>query len=57
MDHVHSVDHVRSVRRTRVPPGKQYGGNDPMDNSGTLSYVRVWYGGAIVGEGNEINGK
>ncbi|XRB16519.1 hypothetical protein RI054_13g63630 [Pseudoscourfieldia marina] len=33
-----------------------YGGNDPNDNSGTLQYVRVWYGGAIVGKDNEING-
>ena len=40
-----------------------YGGNDPDDNSGVLSYVRVWYGGKdIVGaggienSGNEING-
>eukprot|EP00975_Prorocentrum_lima_P006379 1374823-Prorocentrum_lima.AAC.1 len=33
-----------------------YGGNDPNDNSGTLSYVRVWYGGSVIGADNEING-
>ena len=36
--------------------GKYYGGTDAADNSGTLQYVRVWHGGAIVGEDNEING-
>jgi len=41
-----------------------YGGSDDADNSGTLKYVRVWYGGADIGfdptnpenSGNEING-
>jgi hypothetical protein len=36
--------------------GKPYGGTNPNDNSGTLQYVRVWHGGAIVGADNEING-
>merc|ERR1719487_3080507 len=36
--------------------GKTYGGTDPADNSGTLQYVRVWHGGAVVGADNEING-
>lgn len=35
---------------------KPYGGSDPNDDSGTLLYVRVWHGGAIVGADNEING-
>lgn len=33
-----------------------YGGNDPLDNSGTLNYVSIRHGGALIGAGNEING-
>ncbi len=33
-----------------------YGGNITDDNSGTLLYVSVRHGGALIGEGNEING-
>ncbi len=33
-----------------------YGGSDPADNSGTISYVSIRHGGAEIGEGNEING-
>ncbi len=33
-----------------------YGGDDPSDCSGSLSYVSVRHGGAEIGEGNEING-
>ncbi len=33
-----------------------YGGNDEMDNSGSLCYVSVRHGGALIGDGNEING-
>ena len=33
-----------------------YGGNDPGDNSGTIQYVSIRHGGALIGEGNEING-
>ena len=36
--------------------GKPYGGTDPADSSGTLRYVRVWHGGAVIGADNEING-
>ncbi|KOO52977.1 lipoprotein, partial [Chrysochromulina tobinii] len=36
--------------------GYTYGGINPTDNSGSLQYVRVWHGGAIVGANNEING-
>jgi len=32
------------------------GGNDDADNSGTLKYVRVEFGGTVVSEGNEVNG-
>ena len=33
-----------------------YGGNDPADDSGSLQYVSIRHGGALIGEGNEING-
>lgn len=33
-----------------------YGGTDPADNSGSLRYVSIRHGGALIGEGNEING-
>jgi len=33
-----------------------YGGSDPMDNSGTLQYVRIEYSGVDLGDGDEING-
>ena len=33
-----------------------YGGEDPEDNSGVLSYVSIRHGGANIGSGNEING-
>lgn len=33
-----------------------YGGTDPEDNSGIIRYVSIRHGGALIGEGNEING-
>lgn len=33
-----------------------YGGTDPEDNSGVMSYISIRHGGALIGEGNEING-
>lgn len=33
-----------------------YGGNDPADDSGTLEYVRIEFGGTEISEDNEING-
>ncbi len=33
-----------------------YGGTDPADDSGTVQYVSIRHGGALIGEGNEING-
>ena len=33
-----------------------FGGSNPSDNSGSLSYVSIRHGGALIGEGNEING-
>ena len=34
----------------------RYGGNDDMDNSGSMSYVSIRHGGTDIGAGNEING-
>lgn len=33
-----------------------YGGTDPADNSGSINYISIRHGGALIGEGNEING-
>lgn len=33
-----------------------YGGNDSADNSGSLCYISIRHGGALIGDGNEING-
>ena len=33
-----------------------FGGTDPADNSGELTYISIRHGGANIGEGNEING-
>lgn len=37
-------------------PNGLYGGNDPDDNSGTVSYISIRHGGTNIGAGNEING-
>ncbi len=34
----------------------RYGGTDSADSSGTLKYISIRHGGALIGEGNEING-
>ncbi len=42
-----------------IPSGEtriQYGGTDPMDNSGILKYVSIRHGGSVLGADNEING-
>ncbi|MEM7548396.1 MAG: hypothetical protein AAF363_01880 [Bacteroidota bacterium] len=42
-----------------IPPDEgfaEYGGNDSDDNSGIIRYVSVRHGGAILGDGDEING-
>ena len=36
--------------------GYTYGGADASESSGSLKYVRVWYGGEVIGANNEING-
>lgn len=37
-------------------PRGSYGGTDDADNSGVITYVSLRHGGAVIGEGNEING-
>jgi len=37
-------------------PENQHGGSDDNDDSGTLKYVRIEFGGVDLGGGNEING-
>ena len=34
----------------------RYGGSNATDNSGVLKYVSIRHGGALIGDGNEING-
>ncbi|MEM1132480.1 MAG: hypothetical protein AAGH53_06060 [Pseudomonadota bacterium] len=36
--------------------GAFYGGNDPVDNSGSLTFVQVRYPGFAITAGNELNG-
>lgn len=36
--------------------GRQYGGTDPEDNSGIMSYVRIEYAGIAAQPNSEING-
>lgn len=33
-----------------------FGGSNPADNSGYLSYISIRHGGTLIGAGNEING-
>ncbi len=33
-----------------------FGGTDAADDSGDLAYISIRHGGALIGEGNEING-
>jgi len=50
---------VSSVQIEGIPtsdPNGLYGGINPHDNSGIISYVSIRHGGANIGSGNEING-
>ncbi|UCE93700.1 MAG: hypothetical protein JSV73_13030 [Flavobacteriaceae bacterium] len=50
---------VKEVQIEGIPAGDTYGlygGEDPEDNSGIFQYVSIRHGGALIGEGNEING-
>ncbi|MFI4912993.1 MAG: hypothetical protein ACIAQZ_15140 [Sedimentisphaeraceae bacterium JB056] len=33
-----------------------YGGNDDNDDSGSISYLSIRYGGKVIGQANELNG-
>jgi len=49
---------IEGINPVIVPAGIDYtyGGNIASDNSGTLSYIRIEYAGAVIQEGNELNG-
>lgn len=56
-----SADGVTETQIEGVPPDDTdglYGGSTEGDNSGTLAYVSIRFGGAVIdaAEGNEING-
>jgi hypothetical protein len=37
-------------------PRSLYGGTDPHDNSGTMQYIRIEFGGVAFSQDNEVNG-
>ncbi|MBR9998660.1 MAG: right-handed parallel beta-helix repeat-containing protein [Cyclobacteriaceae bacterium] len=37
-------------------PNGLFGGDDPSDNSGIITYISIRHGGTNIGSGNEING-
>lgn len=50
---------VTEVQIEGIPAGDTfglYGGDDDDDDSGIFKYVSIRHGGALIGEGNEING-
>lgn len=52
-------DDITEVQIEGIPssdPNGLYGGSDPNDNSGTISYISIRHGGTNIGAGNEING-
>jgi hypothetical protein len=47
---------VSNIEGLADDPQHKYGGNDDNDNSGTLRYVRIEYGGYVFAANKEING-
>lgn len=50
---------AEAVQIEGIPPSDLnglYGGTDPLDNSGSITFISIRHGGANIGEGNEING-
>ncbi|MEQ8903720.1 hypothetical protein [Ekhidna sp.] len=50
---------VTEVQIEGIPasdPNGLYGGDNPADNSGTITYISIRHGGTNIGAGNEING-
>jgi len=50
---------VTEVQIEGIPAGDSfglYGGDDDDDDSGVIQYISIRHGGALIGEGNEING-
>lgn len=44
------------VAQVALPGINQYGGGDDNDDSGTIRYCSLRYGGKVIGLGNELNG-
>lgn len=47
-----TVDCEREVEGTTTPP--RYGGNDPTDSSGSVSFVQLRYSGTVLANGDEL---
>lgn len=50
---------VNELQIEGIPAGDTYGlygGDDATDDSGDIAYISIRHGGALIGEGNEING-
>ena len=47
-----SVNCERQVEGTTTPP--RYGGNDPADSSGSLSFIQLRYSGSVLANGDEL---
>lgn len=50
------INTVSGTQRIEGGPRSYYGGTNPSDNSGTLSYIRIEFAGVEYQTDNEING-
>lgn len=50
------VNWASGVAQVEGGPRSLYGGTDPHDNSGSLTYVRIEFGGIAFSANNEVNG-